>query len=164
MAVDTEQAERTEQAQKTEQAQQAGQASPAQLKKSASEALQRLMSTAIEEAIEAVSEGETLIPFVALVDAGGKLVLRRFVDGTVDQAKAFLGAMEPAPVLACVCADAYLNTDTGQQDAIIVQGYSPDLKKSLIGAQRYIPAVEGAPARRLGEPQIINRGENPLSR
>lgn len=142
----------------------AGEPSAAQLKKSASEALQRLMSTAIEEAIEAVSEGETLIPFVALVDAGGKLVLRRFVDGTVEQAKAFLGAMDPAPVLACVCADAYLNTDTGQQDAIIVQGYSPDLKKSLVGAQRYIAAVEGAPARRLGEPQIINRGENLLSR
>lgn len=142
----------------------AAEPSAAQLKKSASEALQRLMSTAIEEAIEAVSAGETLIPFVALVDAGGKLVLRRFVDGTVDQAKAFLGAMDPAPVLACVCADAYLNTDTGQQDAIIVQGYSPDLKKSLIGAQRYIAAVEGAPARRLGEPQIINRGENLLSR
>lgn len=134
----------------------------AELTRKATEALQRLMSTSIEEALEAVSEGETLIPFVALVDAGGKLALRRFVDGTVDQAKAFLGAMDPPPVLACVCGDGYLNTDDGQQDAIIVQGYSPDLKKSQIGAQRYLPATDGASARKLGQPQIINRGDNLL--
>lgn len=130
--------------------------------KAATEALKRLMTTAIEEAMEAVSQGETLIPFIALVDADGKLALRRFVDGTVEQAQAFLAAMKPAPVLAAIGADAYLNTDEGKQDAIIVQGYSPDLTKSLIAAQPYTPAVGESPAELQGGPQIINRGDNPL--
>lgn len=127
-----------------------------------SEAFAELLFWALDYAIECVSPGETLIPFVA-VTRDGQRQLRRLLAEGPEAAESMLNKLlaEEAVEAYAYAYDGYVTLDGERSDAVFAEGAEHGSAKGVLVVQRYRPADDPDGFAVEGKPTLI---EHPVSR
>lgn len=117
-----------------------------------SEALIELVELAMNHALDSVSEGGPLVPFVMFTKAGARS-LQRFMAGgddeetwdlgrSVDQAREFAASLAGKAELAAIAIDGRVEADEGLLDCMFVEAFEHATPHSFCFGQCYQPVDE----------------------
>lgn len=110
-----------------------------------SDAYLELIELTMNHALESISEGGPLVPFV-IYTAGGEQSIQRFLveegDGfnlqkSVEQGREFMASLGGKADIACLAVDGFLTLDEGRTDAIIVHAFETGMDASYYFGQGY---------------------------
>lgn len=115
-----------------------------------------LVFKALDHAIDSVTDGGVLVPFVMTQNN-----LSRFVSGKIEEAKAeaeiYIEEEKNEPLLV-LAYDGFVTIENIKNDAIFVKGVDRNKKKKLVIAQRYVPATSKQVFKTVGNPVLIEQG------
>ena len=114
-----------------------------------------LIFQALDHAIDSVSGGETLVPFV-LTPSG----INRFVADTLEkgkeEAEKFLKNNTDEPIIS-LAYDGYLTVEGEKADAIFVKGLNRTKGEEVILAQRYQQIASENGFKTVGNPVLVSK-------
>lgn len=125
-----------------------------------------MLEVAMEHALDSVSEGGPLIPFV-MYEHNGMRSMQRFVAGETDdnrfdleasvkQARAFIRGLRNKADVAAIALDGRLEVDGEMVDAILVQVYQSGMPAAYHFAQTYRPAEDPEGFAVVGEGAVVS--------
>lgn len=122
--------------------------------------LNDLMFKALDHAVDSVSSGGPLIPFV-LTESG----IQRFMDEDLEvcklKAEEFLAAQHNEIVIT-LAYDGFITVQGEKSDAVFVKAFDRNEAKGILIAQRYSPKKLLSGFKTVGNPVMVEEVDNPL--
>lgn len=116
-----------------------------------SDAYLSLVEDTMNHALDSISEGGPLVPFV-MYEFKGERQIQRFMaqggpeewdlEASVEKAREFLGTLSGKADSAALAVDGRINIDDEMVDAILVQAFETGMGSSYYFAQAYRPAED----------------------
>lgn len=134
-----------------------------------SDAYLSLVEDVMNHALDSISEGGPLIPFV-MYEREGERQMQRFMVGddqewdleaSVEQAREFIEGLGGGADLAALAMDGRIDVDDQMVDAILVHAYETGMESSYFFAQRYRSADDPEGFDLIGE-GIVAAEDEPL--
>ncbi len=115
-----------------------------------SESYLALVEDVMNHALDSISEGGPLIPFV-MYQRDGERQMQRFMVGndqewdleaSIEKAREFVASLGEGTELAALAMDGRIDVDDQMVDAILVHAYESGMDASYFFAQQYRPAED----------------------
>lgn len=116
-----------------------------------------LLFKALDHAMQSISSGGTLIPFVMT-----QTEIHRFAaeknEKSKEEAEKYMLQQSEEPRLILAYA-GFISVDNEKNDAIFVEGLDRKRKQKIVLAQRYMPALHEQVFKIIGNPVLVYRGD-----
>ncbi|MCX6738518.1 MAG: hypothetical protein NT098_00505 [Candidatus Parcubacteria bacterium] len=116
-----------------------------------------LLFRALEHAVNSITDGEILFPFVMTPTNVQRFVSDRIENGK-EQAEKYIEDQKTEPLL-CLAYDGFVTLEAIKEDAVFVVGIDRDRGKKIIMAQRYKPKSDLSKLTVVGNPILVEEQE-----
>ena len=114
-----------------------------------------LVFKALDHAIESVSGGEMLVPFVMTNTNIHRFVADR-VEIAKDKAENYIKEQKDEPLMV-LAYDGFITVENIKHDAVFVKSIDRNRKKKLVLAQRYVPTTTEQIFKKIGNPVLVEQ-------
>lgn len=126
--------------------------------------LNDLLFKALDHAVDSVTTGEDLIPFILTEDSQGARSIQRFqtdrLEWSVQKAKAAAGTLKDTVVRYALAYDAYVTVVSERFDTVVIEASERGAGRGWALGQRYRKASHGRQFELVGNPVHLGSVED----